>query len=120
MDTPVILEISTILKEKGYNKPCTHYYYNNILDSSVADNWNDLNGCSAPTISEVVMWLYDNYKIWISVEVDINGFFNYYVTKYNPTDKAWEIKETSLMNKTDKTPTGGYFGAILFAIKNLI
>lgn len=34
--------------------------------------------CSAPTISDVVMWLYKKYNIWISVdpEIDTNTWFH--------------------------------------------
>ena len=37
------------------------------------DDW-----CFAPTVADVVMWLYKNHKIWISVdpEIDTNTWFH--------------------------------------------
>ena len=43
-------------------------------------NWNSTKNhyTSAPTIADVVMWLYKNHKIWISVdpEIDTNTWFH--------------------------------------------
>ena len=46
------------------------------------DDW-----CFAPTIAEVVMWLYENHKIWISVdpENDINNTWFHTISRGTST-----------------------------------
>jgi hypothetical protein len=49
MNTPVNVETAKLLKEKGFR----------ILPDFES---------SYPTIAEVVMWIYENHNIWISVD----------------------------------------------------
>ena len=55
MTTPVSFEIAKLLKEKGFDIEID-YGLNQILNLK-----------SAPTIAEVVMWLYDTHKLDIIV-----------------------------------------------------
>lgn len=119
--------------------------------SELIENWNDkwltkkngdrCFGCdksrgyfetfSAPTIAEVVMWLYEKHGIWIDV---------YYNSKY----KSWDYEYTNInwsQEEVDKkleedihnlldnifnakikynSPTEAYEAAIEFTLKNLI
>jgi len=118
MNTPVNIEIAELLKEKGYDIPCYHYYYKNKLDSSSKDNWNDLNGYSAPTIAEVVMWLYEKYGVWI--DVSLNQYSK-------PKDLQWMYSIVFTQDctyshspKSFNSPTEAYEAAILYTLNNLI
>lgn len=97
MTTNVSFELAKLLKEKGFKKECLFYYnkqgelperWESSGSSTDTDvpiyleefeaNFNSPNlvgvhqigdvSCSAPTIAEVVMWLYEKYEVWISSE----------------------------------------------------
>ena len=87
MNTTVNFELAKLLKEKGFNEPCrfVHDNWNNIED------WYDIYGeyhrnseknasvyYSAPTISDVLDWLYEKHYIWIEVSREYaNGKYIY-------------------------------------------
>lgn len=83
MNTPVSFEIAKLLKEKGFSKKTLQaYVYRGVehQDSSYKGRLTKdklLCDISAPTIAEVVMWLYEK-NIWISVdpEIDTNTWFH--------------------------------------------
>jgi hypothetical protein len=56
MNTHVDLEIAKMLNENGFDVPC-------VTDFKYYGKY------SAPTIAETVMWLYENHRIWIVVNV---------------------------------------------------
>lgn len=74
MNTPVSFEIAKLLKEKGFPQLNQGLYYTKDKEHCLVGwGFNDrtkdsLAQYSAPTISEVVMWLYEKYNIWISVD----------------------------------------------------
>lgn len=130
MNKEVSLPLAKLLKEGGYNKSCYHYYYNNELESSSRDNWNAYsNGYSAPTIAEVVMWLYEKHKIWISVSpvfefndgredyLTIRGY-QYYITVI--TDNKYNQEKTHADRGNKNYPTEAYEAAIEYTLNNLI
>lgn len=57
----ISFEIAKLLKEKGFNKRSEPYRYNIIGELTL------LEGINAPTIAEVVMWIYKKHGIWVSV-----------------------------------------------------
>ena len=71
---------------------------------------------SAPTISEVVMWLYEEHGIWTVVNVNIMGswYFEHFDLKekrnaeFKPTDTHYD------------SPTEAYEAAIEYTLKNLL
>ena len=84
MNTPVSLPIATSLKEKGFDNLSEWAYQSGKLvhDSRNKEhkNWNKEKhvDCAAPTIAEVVMWLYEKHKIWISVNsIDDSTIFRH-------------------------------------------
>jgi hypothetical protein len=109
MNTPVKFEIAKLLKEKGFDELLNYYYdsFGDIGSSKVKVNWNESEELlrSAPTIAEVVIWLYENHGIWIGLTHQHNKFF-------------WSFG--SYQTKEFNTPTEAYDAAILFALKNLI
>lgn len=94
MNTPVSFEIAKLLKEKGFNEPKNTMYCRSIpmfgndhvikfhdgnkhQCSNIPHDWNNTqilikstSYYSAPTIAEVVYWIYSKYDIWISLIPD--------------------------------------------------
>lgn len=89
MNVPVTYPLANLLQQKGFNEPCSHYYINDyqnfkhdgnlykvgLPDGLDRDNIfqyvkriNQPHLCNAPLISDVVMWIYKIYNIWISVD----------------------------------------------------
>ena len=82
MNNNVNFEIAKLLKEKEYDEPCHNAYDTHGMQ--FANGWLDYlweNGNEipftkkdlkpqdtlAPTIAQVVMWLYEKHDIWIDV-----------------------------------------------------
>lgn len=77
MNTPVSFPIAKLLKEKefGINKKYQNYYIENHYYNEDGDliECQEQSGSlslfedkySAPTIAEVVMWLFESHNIWI-------------------------------------------------------
>jgi hypothetical protein len=139
MNTPVNFELAKLLKEKRFDEECNNYYsqalfegtnpdwegvfpkysvfkysdydynYNSILDNN--DLWFK---CSAPTIAEVVMWLYEKHEIWISVDPENDKDTWFHTISYNKS-------ETIFGNyNTYNSPTEAYEAAIEYALNNLL
>ncbi len=122
-----------LLKEKGFDTPTFYYYENEKLiepylengsstDTEFRVDLSDLqehfgkwsNKVSAPTIAEVVMWLYENHGIWVSVSHKRhpeNKHFSYTIKQAN------EI-ETYLWKHT--SPTAAYEAAIEYCLTKLL
>lgn len=155
MNTPVSFEIAKLLKEKEYGEPVKMFYelalksrkdkqdgyggpfgYKkgelNLQDGFFVNNSNssDVSNkswylCAAPTIAEVVMWLYEKYGIWINANVSafsintVTGegeiFLDY--TIYSP--EGLYIHEED-ENKVFNSPTEAYEAAIKYTLNNLI
>ena len=88
MNTPVSFPLAKLLKEKGFEgtKSPLWYYKDGTLHETPTKGYKGLKSWNsweytqgirwdAPNIAEVVMWIYKNHKIWISVdpENDINN-----------------------------------------------
>jgi hypothetical protein len=119
MNTPVNFEIAKLLKEKGFDLKVRSMYCEGKLlkDTNSKGNYNDVmwvrtwrnspidDTISAPTIAEVVMWLYEKHGVWVSLTHQHNKFFwsfgSYQTQEYN-------------------SPTEAYEAAIEYTLKNLI
>jgi len=119
MNTRVSFEIAKLLKEKGFDIPQLFVYIDGDISWKV-DNTrcrNQIEGeYAAPTIAEVVMWLYEKHGIWTVVNVNIMGswYFEHFDLKekrnaqFKPTDTHYD------------SPTEAYEAAIIYTLKNLI
>ena len=125
MDTIVSFKLAKLLKEERFNEPIKQRYF--IAENIDSDrfpflqkecalyNWNNYDDFStsyysAPTIAEVVMWLYEKHGIWIEVSREYaNGkyIYQYFVDKNN--------QEFGF-----NSPTEAYEAAIEYTLKNLI
>ncbi len=146
MNTPVNFELAKLLKEKGYEEECKHYYEHALTESYhehdghsgpfgwEKDEINYQSGfhinnsnydssntawflCSAPTIAEVVMWLYEKHDIWIWVRPykdhgdDVN----------DPIQAQMNIwKDGFTISKEYNSPAEAYEAAIDSCLKELI
>lgn len=90
MNTPVNFTIAKLLKEKECDIRVRHYYGSSVnphipyakTDYEIPINYNNPTNSgtikqliSAPTIAEVVMWLYEKHGIWIIVSTTISKQF---------------------------------------------
>ena len=126
MNTPVSFEIAKLLKEKGF-KPIKLFgyiskFYNPNTKTLLAYGRTGRTDLSkayfAPTIAEVVMWLYEKHGLWI--EISLNQF-----SKPNNLQWMYSIVFTedctySHSPKAYSSPTEAYSEAIEYTLKNLI
>lgn len=130
MNTPVKFEIAKLLKEKGFDRV---YSNSNFYTEGYPDNYplnlfitkNDYTKEQykmhyvAPTIAEVVMWLYDKYGIWIGVQptsiVEKFQFRTYWNNK-GVMNQHWN----NSMSKEFNSPTEAYETAIEYTLNKLI
>lgn len=121
-------EIAKLLKEKGFDNPCTsmysnrnngetwyHYFINGISTKK------DEADCWKPTIQKAVEWLRINFNVWISIQIghdENNIWYNAYLEK---VEKSYDF--TSINNDTDlggDTPQQAYEAALLYVLKEVI
>ena len=120
MNTPVKFEIAKLLREKGYNEKCKLLYKDgeliNCKPYNVVDNktFQSTRYYIAPTIAEVVMWLYEKHNIWISVDPENDKDTWFHTISYNKS-------ETIFGNyNTYNSPTEAYEAAIEYTLNNLL
>ena len=139
MNKEVNFEIAKLLQEKGFDEPCSHAYkevespvlyihrdkkYNNSFkkewQDSVRKNSHMDNAVikrySAPTISEVVMWLYEKHGIWIYIMQSTARLgFRCFIQRLKI------LGEVDIQNDEKySSPTEAYEAAILYTLNNLI
>ena len=145
MNTPVSFELAKLLKEKGYDLSTEGFYtkpkcklfaidehgrYYPIVNKTQSSFdgkalvyfhgkavvLKEENYYNAPTIAEVVMWLYEKHGVWTVVNVNIMGswYFEHFDLKekrnaqFKPTDTHYD------------SPTESYEAAIEYTLNNLI
>lgn len=138
MNTNVNFELAKLLKEKGFDKPTFYYYENEKLTEPYLENGSstdvdfrvDLSDLkehfnkwskrvSAPTIAEVVMWLYEKYGIWISVQpTSVVGVFQF--RTYHNNNGVMSQHWNDSMSKNFNSPTEAYEAAIDYVLQKLI
>lgn len=118
MNTPITFEIAKALKEKGFDDvDCGGYY--DVCDGyklGYAFCYSDVhkqseNAILAPTIAEVVMWLYEKYGIYIWISQEYSNDFS-----YSFRDKNGLTPPTGVF----KSPTEAYLSAITHTLNNIL
>lgn len=103
--------------KKGETNLASGYFKNNygMADLST-ENWYM---CSAPTIAEVLMWLYEKYGIWVEAGYGFQpqGFY-WLITMFK--DKKSFHSETNAFQLSFNSPTDAYEAAIKHTLENLI
>ena len=143
MNKPVSFEVAKLLKEKGFKEQSSCFYTKPNSKMFGVDEhgrfypiknnpktlWvigkeftlNEENVYSAPTIAEVVMWMYEKHGLWISVSVNpkierfISNIYENHLYKCSIYGQTNERNE----NGWD-TPTKAYEAAIQYCLNNLI
>jgi hypothetical protein len=133
MTTPVSFELAKLLKEKEFDELCYNYWCNTTeksielhrLNAPIKQNQMLLGVATAPTIAEVVMWLYGNYGIWIKVDVASKDFWHPSIV--NIEDGNFMVHPSYVSQKflekngrVFNAPTEAYEAAIDYVLNNLI
>lgn len=133
MNTLVSLPLAKLLKEKGFNKRCTAFYdltSNTQIDNAPPCYYNlTKQSVSLPIIAEVVMWLYQNHDVWISLFPDSSSGYRLAMRKMSVHlfifKNGLNVQtETLRNNKKDiayfVSPVKAYEAAIKYALQNLL
>jgi hypothetical protein len=124
MMTTVSFETAKLLKEKGYNfyhrmsywkSELTDHTPGYALEDGITsqDNYFNFERYYAPTIAEVIMWLYEKNGIWIWVERCSTLFRPYAEEIGDERFGKWEGHKFS-------SPTEAYEESIKYTLNNLI
>lgn len=117
MTTHVKFKLAKLLKEKGFDIKCENFYNKGsgfkLQSDPIIRTGKDIF-YEAPTIAEVVMWLYEKHRIWISVQPRNEEFWRYdiYTEKVQST-RCYKLAQ-------HKSPTEAYEAAIEYCLNNLI
>ena len=137
MNTRVNFSTAKLLKEKEFDsmtEPESYYcikdlgeYYWQKMGGLIVE-WEHLNETCcpnhevpeqylilAPTIAEVVMWLYEKHGVWISVQAPHKLLKSWYLEVYRINDEVTLIEESLF-----KSPTEAYSAAITHVLNNMI
>lgn len=116
MNTPVSFPIAKLLKEKGFDAPTLKWYHRETKKLNTNDLKFSMNkltdNYSAPNISEVVMWCFDKYGIWVYADYyNENRWFGVFRTKEGVKKELFDVFNT---------PIEAYEAAIDYTLNNLI
>ena len=145
MNTPVNFEIAKLLKEKGFEsmsepesyycaKDLGEYYWQKMgglivgwehLDETCSPNHGVPNDqlVLAPTIAEVIMWLYEKHGVWISVGVDSLFYKGKHHLLIYYKNRGYGLELSPIENSLHgpyESPTEAYSAGIQYTLKNLI
>lgn len=113
MNKEVSFPIAQLLKEKGFDEHTESWYDKDgdgvYKDGEGSYKFHLVGECYAPTIAEVVMWLYEKHGIWIWVEKYSTLFRPYAEEDGNERFGKWEGHKYT-------TPTEAYSSAIEYTL----
>lgn len=146
MNTHVTFTIAKLLKEKGFDEKCSHYYIDDfqnfksdsvlhkcgLLDDNKNENIlqfvkrkNQPHICNAPTITQVIMWLSEQHIDLCHIVHYENGVRTYRMGIIYIEDN--KIESVFIRPKNDKmkfvefnSPTEAYSAAIEYCLTKLI
>ena len=113
MNTHVKFEIAKLLKEKGYDKRCNSAYIKKenqeLFFTPVYTGITNGIEYLAPTIGEVIDWLYEKYGIWIFAD-------------YGKKTNSWyyNIQTLATSNHVERTLWESGFNSPITAIEAAI
>lgn len=138
MNTPVSFEIAKLLKEKGFDKQTKKYYvqvfentfkltHHKMWEMDEESGFQNTPHYPAPTISEVVMWLYEKHEIWIEIDLIDNSrgyYFNYVIITSKDRDfndeECFDSAKRIYDEDKHNSPTEAYKDAISHCLNELI
>lgn len=136
MNMPVNFELAKLLKEKGFDEQCSNFYASprckmfgidehgryypiknkakTLWISGHAATLDSRHVYYAPTIAEVIMWLYEKHGVWICVAtIPFEKHFTFEYSIHN-------ISECLTQDGVFDSPTEAYEEAIEYTLKNLL
>lgn len=121
MEDFVNFSIAKKLKEKGFDCSCIGHYVNNqlyiahYLNAFHSDKDESLD---APTISQVLKWLFDEKQLFVNIDCNICDKFGLFFTIYKKGEETWEACgfDDNYYNKPEETT----LAAIEYVLDNLI
>jgi hypothetical protein len=120
MNTIVNFEIAQLLKDKGFDETIKSYDKEGKLITvsiTIRRFKPEKVYYPAPTITEVIMWLYEKYGIWIGVGSLRIGEWHFNYKHINTNESLQYAKESGFKHNS---PTEAYLEAILYTLNNLI
>lgn len=123
-DDVLTIEVAKQLKKKGFREKVYAYYNRRgrFFEIHPKQDMNDSNySCSAPTIQQVLGWLWREHKIHIEVVISGSGFFYdvYQNVEWKDNILDWEnMEEQDIL--TEKTPEKAYIAAIEYVVNEMI
>lgn len=118
MNKIINFEISKLLKEKGFDELTTTWHQRGEGVVGCVDGKRDFYNrkgdvyTSAPTIAEVVMWLYEKHGIWVYVKQGYKWEWYIETIKNNP--------ELTYRDGLENSPTEAYEAAIKYTFEYII
>jgi len=137
MNKPVSYPLSILCKEKGFNNPITHQYYtwlgvyklqensggkvsNSELQAVTTNEGINLDTwISAPTIADVVMWLYEKHGIWLYCEIKGDNFY----VKAKKIKSNWRRVVSGVVDNENilfNSPIEAYEAGIKYCLEKVI
>lgn len=130
----VTFEIAKLLKEKGFNDGADYWY---SVEGSLyhVNEFNNCSGyipdhsCDAPTISDVIDWIYEKHGIWILVDwmTRTKPYHSGFYSHLRGTSKRLNSDNLIVINNTEDlgyeifhTPQEAYLAGIEYTLNNLI
>jgi len=133
MNKVVDFSIAKLLKEKGFDEQNLTIYQDGevlLLRSTISNSqFMTSRNYTAPTIAEVIDWLYEKYSIWIVVDWmnRINPYNSGFICHLRGTNKRLNSDNFVVINNTKEpgyevfnSPTEAYEAAIKYCLTNLI
>lgn len=111
MNSVVSFELAKLLRERGY-ETFTSFEYDHGANLIPRSYCSPHRLCSAPTIAEVVMWLYEKHGIWVSVNHSRSLLFYPYIYKNGEQVEGGEYSYDLISE--------AYETSIEYVLKNLI
>ena len=113
------LEVAKLLRNKGFNEPCTGYYnpegkLNLLTYAETNSEW--FKNTSAPTQQMACDWLIENYKIYINVSFVSGKGYVGAICDISDFDNAFGIVETKYYSCIESV----YNEALKYVLTNLI
>lgn len=137
MNTQISFKLAKLLKEKGYSGKCEYFYkkgkYDKEFYQTTGIEYDSDKNCiwdwnskeipypndntaiyySAPTIAEVVMWLYEKRGVWIEVSLPLYADFKFTIVVLHST--AGKLLEKVSDDDFD-SPTEAYEAAVEYVL----
>lgn len=129
MNTLVSFQLAKLLKEREFDKRAEKRYGTKsgiLYNDAVINDLEDDVFTAAPTIAEVVMWLYEKHEIWIwsTPQIDLKGefYWKWYVIKLSNMrpKSATSIIKHPMFRDMNSTPEKAYEAAIEFILEKKI